>query len=207
MARPSAYSRGRRIVMQVTMFGVLLATIGLAALVARSRERAVAVELETKPHLTDQLAIRLPKGWTPEQDSFDLPIKVTSHERAAGNPDKERVVTVYQTDTPPGTAQDLLKQYIGQTPVLGEAGTFLLLGEPGAIASFDRLDMDSDFGFGPTRLVPGWYAAGILQGKGPGGRDLGVVIAVEGEPAAGPAGRRLVRQLADGLIIRGRPLN
>ena len=189
--------------MQVTMSGVFLATLGLAALVARSRERAAAVELETKPHLTDRLAIRLPKGWPLSQDSLELPIEVVARERVVGKPEKSRDLTIYQTDTPPGSAAALLQQYIGSTPgVLGEPDAFMLLGEPGVIASFDRTDPD-EFGYAPSRYLPGWYAAGVLAGKGPKGGDLGVVIRVEGITTAGPAGRRLVRQVADGLALRG----
>jgi hypothetical protein len=190
--------------MQVTMSFVFLATLGLAALVARSRERAAAVDLEAKPHLTDPLAIRLPKGWQLTQDQDELPVEVVSRERVVGKPEKAREIKIYQTDKPPGSPEALLKHYIGATPgVLGELDTFILLGEPGVIASFDHVDLESDFGYGPTRYLPGWYAAGILPGKGPKGGDLGVVIYVEGVPVAGPAGRRLVRQIADGLALRG----
>ena len=68
MARPAQYSRGRKAVMQVTMFVVFLATLALAALLAQSRARAVAVELTDKPFLTGPLAMRYPKGWDVKQD-------------------------------------------------------------------------------------------------------------------------------------------
>jgi hypothetical protein len=191
--------------MQVTMFGVFLATLGLAMLLAQSRERAVAVELETKPHLTDYLAIRLPKGWLPpDQDAFELPMEVVSKERTNGNLDKARVVAVYQTDAPPANAEALLKRYIGRSQgQLGELEPFMLLGEPGVIARF-WVQVVPDDAMEGGKLIPAWYAAGILPGKGPKGGDLGIVIGVHGMPAAGPAGRHLVRQVADGLILRGR---
>src|SRR6478609_3611108 len=49
MPRPSQYSHGRRLVMQLTVALVLAGCLGLAGLIVRSRERALAVDITTQP--------------------------------------------------------------------------------------------------------------------------------------------------------------
>jgi hypothetical protein len=204
MARPSQYSQGRRIAMQATLAGVLLCTLGLAALVGQSRERAMAVEWAAKPHLTEYLSIRLPKGWEPDERGDGLPLLVS-----ATAPLKEgasrvteikeaRGVVVYQTEVlPPGGAEALLRQYVADTPGnLGRPRRFDVLGEAGVIVRFEAHLADE---YGQFVQVPGWYAAAVLPTAGPGGGPLGVVLGAKGLGADGPAGPRLLRQLADGL--------
>src|SRR5689334_3397228 len=82
MPRPSQYSRGRRVVMQLTLVLVLAATLSLAGLIARSRERALAVELTSHPIPHGGLLdVRLPKGWKWAWDSSELPVTVTAIEQ------------------------------------------------------------------------------------------------------------------------------
>jgi hypothetical protein len=189
--------------MQIAMFIVLLSTLGLAALVGRNRDKAIAVELTAKPHLTPRLAIRLPKGWFVEQEGDELPIKVTARESVDPPLKEARGVVVYQTvSTPPGTAEELLSTYLNN--LSGEAVSvrpYNIFGHLGVLVRFelavpnDRLDR--------ITLVPAWYAAGLVPGAGPNGADLGVIIGVQGYRTAGPAGSRLIRQIGDGLRLRG----
>lgn len=205
MARPAQYSRGRRFVLQATLLVVLLGTLGLAALVGQSRDRDTGVQLTDKPHLTPRLTMRLPKGWQIDQNSDVLPLVVTAKEKLRPDEVEARGLFILQTAMPPGSADDLLRQYVENVP--GSAGppsAFRILDRPGVIVRFDRAEEVSDGQFRYMRLVPGWFAAGIVAGAGPNGSDLGVVLGVHGQRAAGPAGSRLLRQLADGLGLRGR---
>jgi hypothetical protein len=205
MARPSQYSRGRRLVMQLTLLVALLCTLGLATLVARSRERAMAVELTAKPHLTPQLAMRLPKGWPVEQNGDELPITVIAREPANPPSLKSRRIVVYQTLAPTGGAEQLLRRYLNKRG--GESGSFQsfeILGQPGVLARFEMRVPEPNDPYERQRLVPTWYAAAGLRGAGPKGADLGVVIGVEGYTTAGPAGSQLIRQIADALSVRKR---
>ena len=100
--------------MQATLAGVMLCTLGLAALLGRSRERAMAVEWAAKPHLTEYLAIKLPKGWAVDERGDGLPLLVsaTAPLKAGANEITEikeaRGVVVYQTEVvPPGGAEGL----------------------------------------------------------------------------------------------------
>jgi hypothetical protein len=189
------------------MFFIFLGTLGLAALVERARARAASIELEPKPHLTEYLGVRLPKGWElPIQESFELPLEVVSKEKAVGKQPGGRVIRVILTGKPPREPRDLLIKSLRTPGNLGEMDSFNILGEPGVIASFDTIDADSDEGLGPQQWLPGWFAAAVLPKKGPDGADLGVVIAVQGLATQGPAGEHLARQIADGLTIRSHPV-
>ncbi len=190
--------------MQVVMAAVLLATIGLAALLARSRQQATA--FAGKPHLTDTLAIRLPKKWRVFQDPEEpgqLPTKVVATEMAmASNP---RTIVVYQTAVSSESSEEVLREYLSREPGdLGGAEPFDVLDHPGVIARFDSIVAIPEDPLGRAELIPGWYAAAVVPNAGPGNSNLGVVVGVYGETAAGPPGRGLVRQVADGLSVRAR---
>ncbi len=57
----------RRVILQVVLAGVLLATMGLAALTMRSVEAAMEVELSA-PQEVVTLRLRLPEGWEYDAD-------------------------------------------------------------------------------------------------------------------------------------------
>lgn len=190
--------------MQITMLVILLASLGLAALLGRSRERATAVELSAKPHLTDRLGIRYPKGWAPHQDreSDELPLTVTWTEDPKAGLLDARGVIVYQTDAPGPPDQLLGRFLVERGGELGRMRPFTILGHPGVIVRFERALPLPDDPRGRSIALPAWYAAVVVPDAGPEGRPLGIVIGVEGFATAGPAGQRLLRQLADGLTIR-----
>src|SRR5690606_35484047 len=68
MARIQPLTPARRVLLQVVLGVILLATVGLAALTERWKEGAMAVEL-TEPQSIATLKLRLPKGWAYEADT------------------------------------------------------------------------------------------------------------------------------------------
>jgi hypothetical protein len=188
--------------MQVTMFAVLLATLGFGALLARSRERATAVHLTDKPFLTDRLALRYPRGWDLRQESDDAPVRVLEPRKVGGGGSEPRVLILQQGKAPGGTAEALLTHHMASVQgKLGALETFDMLGQTGVLAPFELFEQISE---AEIQRVPGWYAAAVVPGAGADGGDLGVVLAVRGPAAAGPAGSQLLRQVADGLSLRRR---
>jgi hypothetical protein len=205
MARPSQYSRGRRLVMQLTVAVVLAGCLGIAGLIVRTRERALAVDVTTTAmSYGGWLDVRLPKGWKSQWDTDELAIKVVATERL---PESEqtrdpRQATIYEVATNAKDGAGLLRLTLAD--MRGRQGAlqpFNILGQPGYIFRYNARKAVPNDPFGRDIVIPGWYAATVVPGAGPGGQPLGVVIGVEGYDTAGPAGWRLVRQLADGLSL------
>jgi hypothetical protein len=191
--------------MQVTLAVVLAACLGLAGLIARSRERVLAIELtSTAMTYGGWLDVRLPKGWGRTWDNGTQVVKIVTSERLPRTEETRdpREATIYEIATDTKDGAELLGLTLSDT--LGSTGaiqSFEILGQPGAIVRFDARKPVPNDPFGRDIIIPAWYAAAVVPGAGPGGRSLGVVIGVEGYDTAGPAGPRLVRQLADGLSL------
>lgn len=92
MSRPNEYTRGRFITMQVVMWGVLLCTVGVAALASRYKRGSSAVTLG-EPQLIDSISVRLPKGWKINDEGSD---GVRAVERT--DPSWRRVIVVRERD-------------------------------------------------------------------------------------------------------------
>jgi hypothetical protein len=191
--------------MQLTVAVVLAACLGIAGLLVHNRERALAVDLTTSPmSYGGWLDVRLPKGWRSQWAPDELALKLVATERL---PESEqtrdpREATIYETATNAKDGAELLRLTLADAR--GRAGSlksFEILGQPGSIVRFDARKAVPNDPFGRDIAIPGWYAATVVPGAGPGGQALGVVIGVEGYDTAGPAGWRLVRQLADGLSL------
>jgi hypothetical protein len=191
--------------MQVTLAVVFAACLGVAALIVRSREQAMAVELRTqRMSYGGWLDVRLPKGWNKQWETDEQAVKVVATERLPETEEARdpRQATILEIATNAKDGADLLRQTLSDAR--GRAGSlqrFEILGQPGSILRFDARKAVPNDPFGRDVVIPGWYAATVLPGAGPGGRPLGVIIGVEGYDTAGPAGWRLVRQLADGLSL------
>src|SRR5688500_7141155 len=192
MPRPSAYSRTRRLVMQATMAGVLLASVGVAALLARVREQRWGVTLLPTPHLTPQLAMHLPRGWRVDESlPGEGPLTVTARQDWRGG-EGVRVLEVVQIPVVAGVdATRLMGEYREtQAGVPGEGG-----GAGGGEGVRAR------GGAGGAAPVPGGWGgrggAGEQTPRGAGGVRGGV-------PAGGGGGgRRLGRGPAPGRGRRG----
>jgi hypothetical protein len=70
MPRPNDYPRWRFITMQASMWGILLCTIGVAALASKFKYGSSAVKLG-EPQVIDSVSVRLPKAWTTSHDGSD----------------------------------------------------------------------------------------------------------------------------------------
>jgi hypothetical protein len=206
MPRPSQYSRGRRAVMQVTLALVLAATLGLASLLARGRERTLAVELSSDPIELDVLNVRLPKSWASKQIKTQLSSTVLATEQLpAEQRDRRepRLAVIRAMPTSSNDPADVLRQTLSDTRGRpGKVSQFQLLGQSGLLLRYDTYKPIPDDPFGRYTPVPGWFAAAVVPGAGGHAKPLGIVIGVEGYDTAGPAGRRLVRQLADGVSLQ-----
>ena len=188
--------------MQVTMFVVFLATLALAALLAQSRARAVAVELTDKPFLTEPLAMRYPKGWDVRQESDEAPVRVIEPKRRADS--DPRTIVLHQVAVPPSiTSEQLFQRQFGEEwREEVRLQDFPLLGQHGVAARLDHYEQVSDT---EIHVIPRWCAATVIPAAGPSGQGLGVVLEVRGPGVTGPAGLRLLRRVADGLSLRRRP--
>ena len=203
MARPTAYSRVRQMVMQATMIGLLLAALGAAALLGRSRERQWAVELNPTPHLADRLAMRLPRNWQIDQTpEGELPLVVTATQLRPGG-EVARVVQVVQVPTDADTGDALLGAYLAKRQGLTTAvRPFQFLGRPGVVVEFTSIIADEPDELAAVVVRPECYAATVVRGQSDSGKDIGVVVALLQGPG-GASGTRLVQQVAGGLVLRG----
>ncbi len=78
MANPYIYTFRRRLLLQVAMVGILLATGGLAALVSRSRTYSPPVELAPPTDL-GLFRVSMPAGWAQTREWLTVPSAVAPH--------------------------------------------------------------------------------------------------------------------------------
>ena len=101
MAKTYTYTQRRRVIMQITMFGILLGTIGLAALVDNKIAAGSIGELGPEQSLGD-LHFRLPADWTPIPRSRRAPGAAVIVREVADDEDSERTLAVYRQHVPHG---------------------------------------------------------------------------------------------------------
>jgi hypothetical protein len=192
--------------MQVTMAVVFAGTLVLAALVGNSRERVASVELSDVGQDAAALTIRLPRNWAVNSDDRQWPINTVALEPPRKRiPDRRRIIVTQVKSAAGESSAQLLSKYLAQFE--GDRATARaldFLGTSGVMTRFERLEVEPDDPYGGA-LIPGWYAAVVVPGgfPGGGGGDLGVVVSVEGYSADGPAGARLLRQVAGAMKLRG----
>ncbi|MBC8106493.1 MAG: hypothetical protein H7Z14_07885 [Anaerolineae bacterium] len=104
MPKPNDYSRGRFIAMQASMWGILLCTVGIAALASKYKRGSADVKLG-EPRVIDSISVRLPKGWTTSRDGAD---GWRATERAS--PALRRVILVREKDP---EEMSLLERFMG----------------------------------------------------------------------------------------------
>src|SRR5688500_12803671 len=132
MPRASQYSRLRRVVMQVTMFVVFAATLGLAAMVGNSRDRAASVALSDTAHDAGPLTIQLPRSWSVHEERSGT--QAVEPPRA-GAPGQRRVVLYEAKSSAGGSSEQLLSNYLERHEGrVGRAKSIEMLGAPGVMA-------------------------------------------------------------------------
>src|SRR5687768_8010056 len=132
MARPAQYSRGRRVVMQVTLLAVLLATVGLAALLAQNRARAMSVTLTDEPLVWGRLALRYPVGWQVHPPPDDAPVTVLEPKRPGAR--DQRAIVVRQVPAESLTSEQLFQRQVDAEGELGPLTELNVLGQRGVMA-------------------------------------------------------------------------
>lgn len=83
MGRPWEYPRWKRVLMQVTMWVILGASLGLAQLISHQRANSPQADLGP-PQLWGRLIVRLPEGWDMQERELDqvLVIEGVEEDRA-----------------------------------------------------------------------------------------------------------------------------
>ena len=91
MPRPNDYPRWRFMTMQAVMWGVLLCTVGIAALASSYKRGASIVTLGDEPQVLDSVSVRLPDNWIIERRSDGLI-------SASDDPEPTRVIEVRERE-------------------------------------------------------------------------------------------------------------
>ena len=93
MPRPYDYSPARRYAMQITMWLVLAATLGLAYVVSTHRARAERLDLDESESIGD-VRVRLPRDWRIGEGSDDSVVAV--------DPNRPRQIVMLEVALPEG---------------------------------------------------------------------------------------------------------
>lgn len=166
--------------MQLTLCGVLLVSVGLAALLSRSRSKALQFDLGP-PLETGVLRVRMPNGWIVVPMRSQGTAQVSAGEPA--NEERARMLLVGQ-----------------QANVTADAKTFLSSHLQVPSANFERFDFLGQQGYlfalaSPLRLGErasidaGFYACTVLPSR------VAVVVELRGGTAFGPTGRKMLRKV------------
>lgn len=107
-------SRKRRIALQVVLWGVLAATVGLAVVVRGALDRSMGIQLGAAQTI-GSLRLRLPVGWVTLESEIPGGIWILSHEEAAEEPQEH--IEIYHLINPNNLSpQELLLLPIGIPP-------------------------------------------------------------------------------------------
>jgi hypothetical protein len=101
MAKTYEYTPRRRVVMQIAMFGILLGTVGLAALVDEQIVGKAAAALGPEQTL-GALHFRLPEGWVAVGRSRRAPGASAIVRENGGPAETERTLVLYRQHIPSG---------------------------------------------------------------------------------------------------------
>lgn len=201
-ARPWQYSRTRRTVMQVTMVGVLAATVGLAAVVGRSRTADLAVPLDERVEV-GRLALWLPADWVKRLEGQDLPVRLVATEVGR---DGARTLEITQEKVPPGrtVAQYLQEQYPN---VPRRLERFDFLGQSGLLLQAQGEIRDMSNPGNPEIVSVSVLGAAVIIPDAAGDSGLAVFVQIAGEGAMGPSNRQFLKDLTVRMELLGKAVN
>ena len=190
--------------MQMTMWAILGATVGLAALVSHEKRRMLRVELGPAM-VENDLSVRLPAGWQPSASTGQGSLVVVEAKEPAEQ--SGRVLTIFRQRT-----AVLLSplEYLLQSGLLPPAYLAPRLSAAGKLVSPDPAQVAEAPGIllGYSRRVrrpDGYlelkelYACAVLPSR------QAVIVRLEGVGRPAPADEQLVRQVAESIRIE-RPL-
>jgi hypothetical protein len=197
MAKNWQHGRLRVVVLQVVMWVILGASLGLAAFIDHRKTAALDVTLG-EPRRFGALVVRLPKGWELEGETGPPQAVVAKDYDRQGRLRRTLKVTQeVQTGRVLGP-----ESYLENTVQLPEieqipdVEPFGFLGQDeGALVAFMLGDSRRGRRSRPRLPDAGLYAATVL----PDG--LSVTVQLYGEGAYGPTSRHLVRLVADNLKL------
>ena len=203
MAKNWQYGRLRTVALQVAMWLVLGASLGLAAFIDHRRSGSLDVTLG-EPVAEGRLVVRLPKGWEVDvQESKAGPprtLTVIDFDRQGRRRRTLRITQEQQSGRPRGP-----EYYIESAvnlPIDDEGGAlqtepFPFLGQDDAVLLPLKINMRALRRYVPTASLPeaGLYACAVT----PDG--LAVLVQVTGDGAYGPSNRALLRRVADNIRL------
>jgi hypothetical protein len=199
MPKNSQYGRLRRLAMQAVMWGILGATLALAAYVSHRRTGPLEVTL-AEPVSFGELTVRLPRGWERQQPPQSRPRALVVKERdEEGRQRRELWITQErQTAARKGPTYYLETVFLSRAPA-SRPEPFSFLDTRGAVIAWRGIPRSFLEDLDEEALEkfpdPGLYACAVR----PDG--LTVSIQVRGAGAYGPTNQRLIRMVADNLKL------
>ena len=202
MAKSWQYGRWRGVALQVVMWLIFGASLGLAAYIDHRRSGTLDVAL-LEPRTFGRISVRLPKGWDIEGEAGPPQALAATHDGRRRN-ERRTVRITQEQQTPrrwgPEYYLDVLINPQGVFPT--EAEPFPFLGQDDAVLVPLRFSLRGRVPDGvdlPGVPKPGLYACAVL----PDG--LTVTVQVVGEGAYGPSSRKLLRTVADNVRLADTP--
>jgi hypothetical protein len=205
MARSAQYTPLRRHVMQLVVWLMLGATIGLAALVGHMRRNWGASALSNRPLVIQDLSVRLPAGWRMHSDVHH-DARVVAAVAEPGSEETARIVSVYLEtggeDLSP--LEYLVRDFDLQPPA------------PDGPESDSLVPGIETIAFGPW---PGVMVSATVPIPGHGEQTTGkvllacavlpsgraVIVRLEGLGEPEPGDRELMQQIAQSVRMSGEP--
>jgi hypothetical protein len=197
MAKNGQYGRWRSVALQVAIWLVFAASLGVAALIDHRRTASLDVTLG-EPRTFGRLVVRLPRGWELEGESGPPRAVVAKDYDRQGRLRRTLKIT-QEVQTGRAIGPESYLENIIALPGLEQipdVEPFQFLGQDdGAMVAFMLGDQRGARRRRPRLANAGLYACTVL----PDG--LSVTIQLTGEGSYGPSSRQLVRLVADNMKL------
>lgn len=199
MAKNWQYGRLRGVALQVVMWLIFGASLGLAAYIDHRKSAQLDVTLG-EPRTVGRLVVRLPKGWEVEEPAGTPQALIAKDFDRQGRERRLLKITQeVQTGRKRG-AQYYLESVANLPDEEGLAPpveTFVFLGQDDGVLMPFRINTRSLRKYIPDANLPdaGLYACAVL----PDG--FTVTVQITGDGAYGPSNRGLLRRVADSLKV------
>jgi hypothetical protein len=200
---PKSWQHGRLrvVVLQVAMWVILGASLGLAAFIDHRKTAGLDVTLG-EPSRFGPLVVRLPKGWELEREAGPPKAVVAKDYDRQGRLRRTLKITQERQNGRVLGPESYLENTVNLPEIeqIPDVEPFAFLGQDeGALVAFIIGDTRRGRRARPRLPQAGLYAATVL----PDG--LSVTVQLYGEGAYGPSSRHLVRLVADNLKLADGP--